>query len=761
MTNEFTTILPPRFINYRVEWDTHKSKWNKIPCNADGVNINHLDPSQWMDHTTAASRAHWDTSRTGAYGVAFVLNGDQWACIDLDNCRDGDKWTADANLTFLSFGGALGEVSMSGTGLHVFLKCDPEQLKDRRNKWEGDKEFYMDGRFIALSQAGPQPIGTGGYTDQDWTQQLLKFVPQREFLGDLPDGRDPAYTGPENDDELIELMLRSSGGAGAAFGMKATVGELWVADPVTLGKYYPPYHDGQPYDASSADAALMSHLAFWTGKDMPRMDRLFRMSGLMREKYELRDDYRRSTVEKAARLCQRVYDRPVVGKTLPGLEAAAGTDVTAGAASHSNMLRISQQQEYFKGCTYVADVHKVLMPTGDLYTPERFNAVMGGYSFQTALEGGRPTKKAFEALTENQLHQFPKARTTMFRPEMEPGLLLPDGSVNVWVPPTILRRQGDIGPFLDFMHKMFPHGDDMLIMLDWMRDVVQNPGWKAMWAPVVQGTEGNGKSLIGAVLSHAIGQNYVHKPKATRLGEKFDSWVLYKLLIWVDEFYSKDRFNLLEGLKPMITDYLISIRGMQAAEALAHAPINWYFATNHRDAVRKNSQDRRYCPFITPHQTAEERDADFTPGEYFPKLWSWLRGGGFEFIAEWLWTSEAERFGPYSQQQTVAPTTTTTHQVMDLTRDPIQSEIIEAVEGGIQGFQGGWISSWALNHLLEQKHYRIPPTRRKQILEEMGYVQHGRAGRAIFKEGTSRPILWCVPSNTGMSLEQYEQAQGY
>ena len=68
------------------------------------------------------------------------------------------------------------------------------------------------------------------------------------------------------------------------------------------------YQWAYTYDASSADAALMTHLAFWTGKDMPRMDRLFRLSGLMRDKYRDRPDYRTATVQNAARFCKAVYD---------------------------------------------------------------------------------------------------------------------------------------------------------------------------------------------------------------------------------------------------------------------------------------------------------------------------------------------------------------------------------------------------------------------------------------------------------------------
>ena len=69
-------------------------------------------------------------------------------------------------------------VSVSGTGLHIFGRCDPRQLADRRNKWDGDKEWYHTGRFIALSPHGLTPIG-GAWIDKDWTDQLLRLVPRR------------------------------------------------------------------------------------------------------------------------------------------------------------------------------------------------------------------------------------------------------------------------------------------------------------------------------------------------------------------------------------------------------------------------------------------------------------------------------------------------------------------------------------------------------------------------------------------------------
>lgn len=299
--------FPNRFILYRREWDATKGKWQKIPCDQHGATINPHLPSVWMDHATASRHATWDETRPKApYGIGFVLNGDGWFLIDLDACKtDEGSWEPKTEALFLSFSGALGEISTSGNGLHILGRCDPSKLADRRNKWEGDKEFYTDKRFVALSKIGPQPIH-GTATDKDWTDQLLKVVPQREFLGELPDGVDPTYTGPTDDDALIQAMLRSKNTA-SQFGEGVSVADLWEARTEPLSRRYPAYDGKGGFDHSSADAALMLHLAFWTGKNMPRMDRLFRRSKLTRDKYKKRAGYRRDTIQNAARLCKAVY----------------------------------------------------------------------------------------------------------------------------------------------------------------------------------------------------------------------------------------------------------------------------------------------------------------------------------------------------------------------------------------------------------------------------------------------------------------------
>ncbi len=61
-------------------------------------------------------------------------------------------------------------------------------------------------------------------------------------------------------------------------------------------------------DHSAADQALCNDLAYWTGKDVARIDRMFRQSGLMRDKWDERKDYRDITINKAINATPRTYN---------------------------------------------------------------------------------------------------------------------------------------------------------------------------------------------------------------------------------------------------------------------------------------------------------------------------------------------------------------------------------------------------------------------------------------------------------------------
>jgi len=735
--------LPPRFINWRLIGD------KKVPCRPDGSSkdYNPHDQTNHLTYEQASASQH-------SVGYAMVAE-DGWFFLDLDKCHDGTNWNPQAAAIYQSFNGAWGEVSTSGRGLHILGRCDPTQLQDRRNKWDGWLEFYTDKRFIAFGPHGWSPIG-GAATGVDWTQQLISMVPQREFLGDLPDGRDASYTGPDDDDALIAMMLRSSGGAASQFGGGVTVKQLWEADPIALGAKYPSYDGKGPFDHSSADAALMSHLAFWTGKDMPRMDRLFRRSALMRDKFEKRADYRRDTVQNAARLCKKVYDKPA--RTLPGLPAAGATGGGASATHHEAFLSVSEMIEHFKGCVYVRDIHKVLVPDGSLLKPEQFNATYGGHLFQMMADGTKPTKRAFEALTECMCHSFPQAKRTCFRPDLSAGTITDDDEVNVYVKPNVTVTAGDVTPFTDFLARLIPDERDRTILMSWCAAVVQYQGVRMQWSPVLQGTEGNGKSLIARCMRYVLGEQYCHEPKASQMQSQFMSFDENKLLITVEEFHMNNRRQALDDLKTRITNEWIEVEAKGQDKRMIRNTASWLFCTNYKDAVIKSRNDRRYSIFFTAQQSEEDLRRDGMSNGFFPALYEWLRGGGYAAVAHHLSTWPIpDEFNPAGACQR-APKTSSTEEAVRVSIGGIEADVIEAIESDTVGFRGGWVSTWALEQLLRKRGHRVSRPKMGEIMRNVGYQQAGRSSRAIIREDGQRPMLWSTTG--GGTVDDYVKAQG-
>lgn len=730
--------LPPRFLNWRIE------DGRKVPCTRDGRKCDAHDQANHLTYEQAAA---------AGYGVAYAMRAeDGWFFLDLDKCRQPDgNWTADAVAIFTSFTGAWGEVSQSGNGLHILGRCDPAAMVSRRNKWGGWLECYTTDRFIAFGSTGWQVIGGGQDTGQDWTSHLLKIVPEREHLGELPDGRDERYTGPEDDDKLIEMMLRSTGGAGAMFGMKATVRDLWEANAPVLAKHYPAYNgDPTAFDRSSADAALMAQLAFWTGRDMPRMDRLFRKSSLMRQKYEVREDYRRDTIQNSARLCKTVYDKPARG--MPGVGA-----MPVAVADLGLYLTVQEMQEHFKGCVYIQDLHRVMIPDGRMMKAEQFNAAYGGHMFQMSPDGTKPTDEAFKALTQNKAFKFPQAISPCFRPEMPPHAIDAEGSINVYVPPKVTMTEGDVTPFLTLLAKLLPVERDRAILLAYMASCVQNPGVKFQWAPVLQGCEGNGKTAIFSAVLYAVGRRYTHQPKAKHLGGQFNKYLENKLFILVEEIHMQGRREMLDDLKPLITNLEIEVEGKGVDQRMADNRANWAFCTNYKDAVLKSRGDRRYAIFFTAQQAPEDLARDGMTGSFFPNFWTWLRGDGYSnvawFLKHYSIPADLDPAGMCHR----APETSSTNVAIEESRGGFEHDILDAAASNVPGFRGGWVSSWALTKLAKDVGYRIGRNKYREIMKSLGYEFFGQAVRPIMAEGGLRPALYRLPGTE----TDYEVSQNY
>jgi len=295
---------------------------------------------------------------------------------------------------------------------------------------------------------------------------------------------------------------------------------------------------------------------------------------------------------------------------------------------------------------------------------------------------------------------------------------------------------------------------DQAILLAYMAALVQHPGVKFQWAPLLVGMEGNGKSLLGTVIEHAVGSRYSHKPNAQDIDNKFNGWLQGKLFICLEEVYTADRANLIEVLKPLITNDRVEIQSKGQDQRTGDNRANFILFSNHKDAIRKTGTDRRYAVFFTAQQEPGDMERDGMTGGYFPDLYNWLRAEGYEIVNHWLREYQipvelnpAVMAGGQSHR---APETSSTAEALANSLGGIEQEVMEAVAEGRPGFAGGWISSLALGRMLDEKRVagKLPRNKRQEMLYKMGYITHpamvgGRcAGVIPFDNG--KPVLYVL-----------------
>jgi len=654
------------------------------------------------------------------YGLGFVLTAlDPFFFVDLDHCLepDGATWSPVAKEVCRRLAGAAVEISQSGSGLHI-IGTGNAPAHGCKNIPLG-LEFYTEGRFIALTGTKATGCAASDHSAElpalvaDYFPAAASAIQNAPVWNTEPD---PEWNGPSDDDQLIEKMLAATPSSRSAFGGGATLRQLWEADSEALAAIYPD-NEQRAYDASSADAALCQHLAFWTGRNCERMEKLFRQSGLNRDKWENRPDYRERTITRAAQQCSRVYS----GRRQP-LEQASRDPVTSATYREGHqLLAATQQAERFEECVYMLDRHRVFTPGGDQLKPEQFNAVYGGYSFIVDSDG-KTTRKAWDAFTESQVVSYPWAHGACFRPDLEPGQIITEDRrrlVNTYVPAYGERKQGNVSLFIDHVERLLPDENDREIFLSYLAACVQKPGVKFQWCVVLQGAEGNGKTAFYRVLAYALGKKYAHLPNAAEITNPFNGWLEHKLIICIEELHTAGRQEVADTLKPMITNEEIEFHSKGQDQRTGDNRANFLIFSNHKDAALKSENDRRYCVFYTVQQEPGDLERDGMNSEYFTRLYNWLKSGGFAHVAHYL----------ANRPVTVdvmgrAPRTSSTAEAVRSSLGVAEQIIQEAIDLEERGFRGGLVCTKAAGELLKANGKKLSPQKVAGVLVNLGYIKH-------------------------------------
>jgi P4 family phage/plasmid primase-like protien len=292
-TQSSQQILEPRFENIpqslreRPQWllwkqETRDGDTTKVPYQPNGSHARSNDSATWCSFEEARS-----AFESGGFdGIGFVFTPtDPVVGIDLDNAvSDGDltggAWDVVKRLDSYTEG------SPSGTGLHVICEGTLPDYDATTGKKTTDVvgmkeiEVYDRGRYFTFTG---RHLDSAPSTVEGRESEIHALC--KDKFGDPSPDPEPNTSAPStpsnlSDRELIEKAKNADDGG--------TFSRLWSGD--TSG------HGG---DHSRADLALVNELAFWTRGDRRRIDQLFRDSGLCRDKWTDRADYRKRTIDEA------------------------------------------------------------------------------------------------------------------------------------------------------------------------------------------------------------------------------------------------------------------------------------------------------------------------------------------------------------------------------------------------------------------------------------------------------------------------------
>lgn len=286
------------------------------------------------------------------------------AVIDHDAGRLAPEHAAE---TLRAFGiAAVVQTSASHTAdrpaFHVLLPFAAPCDAVRRNDLLAVADALLGGDAASESYTGSQSYFVGAvagapyhvwHVDGMCIDQLpgVDQLPRRERPAPTASAPADWTTAPivtpacDGDDEAVVAALLACSGhiAGRAFGNQCSAADLWHGNAEALARAFPPQgprDDGLPYDASSADAALLCRLARLVGGDCDRVLRIAQRSALARPKWSQRGgDYLRRTITRAvAHVCEPEPDTalaltpPPDGKRNTLLEAAAMTQAHVALA---------------------------------------------------------------------------------------------------------------------------------------------------------------------------------------------------------------------------------------------------------------------------------------------------------------------------------------------------------------------------------------------------------------------------------------------
>lgn len=171
--------------------------------------------------------------------------------------------------------------------------------------------------------------------------------------------------------------------------------------------------------------------------------------------------------------------------------------------------------------------------------------------------------------------------------------------LNTYQTVKIKPKPGDVSPMLEHIAFVLESQYEQNIILDFIAYIVQNPGKKIRWMPIIKGGKGIGKTMIAEdIIWPVLGRKNVGATDAKSVYDdpKDQSWKINSQLVVFNEMDCKrDRVKFTDDMKTFITDKYISARQMYKGSDTFKNRTNALGFTNAENALVITEDERRFC----------------------------------------------------------------------------------------------------------------------------------------------------------------------
>jgi len=248
---------------------------------------------------------------------------------------------------------------------------------------------------------------------------------------------------------------------------------------------------------------------------------------------------------------------------------------------------------------------------------------------------------------------------------------------------------------------------------------------------VLQGVQGDGKTLLAEVMQLILGLRNVRLLNAKTLESNFSDWAAGQCMTFIEEIKldGLEKYKVLNSIKPYITNDVIEVHPKGGKPFVALNTTNYFALTNYQDAIPIDDRDRRYCILFSqwqcPIKLAEFEAAN--PG-YYSNLYKAIREKPGQLLG-WLMTHEIP---PSFYATKRAPKTAAKERMKQLSK-PDGLLLVEdmIVKFECETINEEWVNITQLRKLstdqFEDTAKDFPkPSTLKHIMEDLGYHNIGR-----------------------------------